>query len=240
MALAPWFRSTRMNRKINIRLGAIAAAAMALAMLTALVTNAAASNPNEIGSNPSPESYLADYPAPPPSAAHAIETVQAAQSQNLLPEYAPPPPPQDARHQTLTLPQLAPQSSSAPGPAVELPRSQGGEGSIEVPIERQPQTAVGRISVTATDRTGRWIQDLRKQDFIVYEDGVQRPVLGLQRDVDTPASIGIVVDTSGSMSWKLAAAEAALQHFVRTLNPSDQFFLIAFSDRAFLLQDFTD
>jgi VWFA-related protein len=52
--------------------------------------------------------------------------------------------------------------------------------------------------------------------------------------------MGIVVDTSGSMSWKLAAAEAALQHFVRTLNPNDQFFLIAFSDRAFLLQGFTD
>jgi len=213
---------------------------MALAMLTALVTNAAASNPNATGSNPSPESYLADYPAPPQSAAPAIETAQAAQSQNLQPEYAPPPSTQGARHQTLTLPQVAPQSSSAPGPAVELPRSQGGEGSLEVPIERQPQSTVGRISVTATDGTGRWIQDLRKQDFIVYEDGVQRPVLGLQRDVDTPASIGIVVDTSGSMSWKLAAAEAALQHFVRTLNPSDQFFLIAFSDRAFLLQDFTD
>jgi len=42
------------------------------------------------------------------------------------------------------------------------------------------------------------------------------------------------------MAWKLAAAEAALQHFVRTLNPRDQFFLIAFSDRAFLLQDFTN
>jgi len=228
-----------MNRKINVRSGAIAAALVALAMLTALVTNAAASNPNATGSNPSPESYL-DYPAPPQSAAPAIETAQAAQSQNLQPEYAPPPSTQGARHQTLTLPQVAPQSSSAPGPAVELPRSQGGEGSLEVPIERQPQSTVGRISVTATDGTGRWIQDLRKQDFIVYEDGVQRPVLGLQRDVDTPASIGIVVDTSGSMSWKLAAAEAALQHFVRTLNPSDQFFLIAFSDRAFLLQDFTD
>ncbi len=230
-----------MNQKFNVRSGAIAAAVMALAMLTALVTNAAASNPYVTASNPNPGSYLADYPAPPPSAAHAIETAQAAQSQNLLPEYAPPPPPpQGARHQTLTLPQVAPQSSSAPGPAVELPRSQGGEGSLEVPIERQPQSTVGRISVTATDGTGRWIQDLRKQDFIVYEDGVQRPILGLQRDVDTPASIGIVVDTSGSMSWKLAAAEAALQHFVRTLNPRDQFFLIAFSDRAFLLQDFTD
>jgi VWFA-related protein len=42
------------------------------------------------------------------------------------------------------------------------------------------------------------------------------------------------------MSWKLPAAEAALEHFVRTLNPSDQVFLAAFSDRFFLLQDFTD
>jgi Ca-activated chloride channel family protein len=121
-----------------------------------------------------------------------------------------------------------------------LPRSQGQEGSLEVPIERQRQTTVGRISITATDDTGRWIQDLRKQDITVYEDGIQRPILGVQRDVDTPVSIGIVVDTSGSMSWKLPAAEAALQHFVGTLNPSDQFFLVAFSDRSFLLQDFTD
>jgi VWFA-related protein len=107
-------------------------------------------------------------------------------------------------------------------------------------MERQPQTTVGRISITATDDTGRWIQDLRKQDLTLYEDGIQRLVLSLQRDVDTPISMGIVVDTSGSMSWRLAAAEAALQHFVRTLNPNDQFFLIAFSDRAFLLQGFTD
>jgi Ca-activated chloride channel family protein len=93
---------------------------------------------------------------------------------------------------------------------------------------------------SATDKSGRWIPDLRKQDITVYEDGVRRPILGVQRDSDTPISIGIVVDTSGSMAWKMAATEAALQHFVRTLNPRDQFFLIAFSDRAFLLQDFTD
>jgi VWFA-related protein len=222
-----------MNRKIDVRSGTIAAAVIALAMLTALVTKAAASGP-------SPGSYLADYPAPQQSAAPAIETAQAAQSQNLQPGYVPQQPThQGAPDQTLTLPQAAPQSSQPP--AVGLPRSQGQEGTLEVPTtERQPQTTVGRIQVTATDDTGRWIQDLRKQDLTVYEDGIQRPVLGLQRDIDTPVSIGIVVDTSGSMSWKLAAAEAALQHFVRTLNPSDQVFLTAFSTRTFLLQDFTD
>jgi len=228
-----------MNRKINVRSGAIAVAVMATAILTALVTKAAAYNPAATGSNPSPQSYLAGYLAP-QSAPPAIETAQASQLQNVQPGYVPPPSTQGAPRQTLTLPQVAPQPSS--GPAVELPQSHGQEGSLEVPteapIERQPQT-VGRIPVTVTDN-GRWVQDLRKQDLTVYEDGTQRPILGLQRDIDTPISIGIVVDTSGSMAWKLAAAEAALQHFVRTLNPRDQFFLIAFSDRAFLLQDFTD
>ncbi len=228
-----------MNRKINVRSGAIAVAVMAMAILTAFAAKAAASNPEGTASNPSPQSYLAGYPAP-QSALPAIETAQASQLQNVQPGYVPPPSTQGAPRQTLTLPQVAPQPSS--GPAVELPPARGQEGSLEVPqapIERQPQTAVGRIPVTVTDN-GRWVQDLRKQDLTVYEDGTQRPILGLQRDINTPVSIGIVVDTSGSMAWKLAAAEAALQDFVRTLNPRDQFFLIAFSDRAFLLQDFTD
>jgi VWFA-related protein len=220
-----------MDRKISIRLGAIVAAAIVLATFKVLVTNASASAP-------SPDGYLNDYPTPPQNRGPAIETAQASQLQNFQPGNIPRAPTQGVPDQTLTLPQAAPQSS--PRPAMELPRSQGEEGTLEVPTERQPQTTVGRIQVTATNDTGRWIQDLRKQDLTVYEDGIQRSVLGLQRDTDTPVTIGIVVDTSGSMSWKLPAAEAALQHFVRTLNPRDQFFLTAFSDRSFLLQDFTD
>jgi len=227
-----------MTPKVNVRLAAIAAAVVAFAMLSVLVTNSAAYNAEATGSNPSPESHLADYPATQQSAGAVLETAQASQLQNFQPGYVPQPSTQGTYHDSLDLPQVAPQSSQTP--TLELPRSHGQDESLELPTARQPQTAVGRISVTVTNETGRWIQDVRTQDLTVYEDGIQRPILGLQRDADTPISIGIVVDTSGSMSWKLAAAEAALQHFVRTLNPNDQFFLIAFSDRAFLLQGFTD
>lgn len=184
-------------------------------------------------------SALADVQALPQQTSFApVAEIAQAQSQTFQPEPVPPAPPQGGSNQTLTLPQAAPQSSLPP--TLELPQSQGHEGSLEVPMERQPKTAVGRISITATDTSGRWVQNLRKQDITIYEDGIQRPVFALQRDFDTPASIGIVVDTSGSMSWKLPAAKAALQHFVRTLNPRDQVFLSAFSDRSYLLQDFTD
>jgi VWFA-related protein len=173
----------------------------------------------------------------------AVVGLAQAQSQNYQPGYVPPAPSQGGSHQTLTLPSVAPQAPTAPS-ELEIPGSQPQpqppEAPPEAPMERQPQSAVGTISITAKDQSGQWIQNLRRQDLTVYEDGIQRPVLGVQPDTDTPISIGIVVDTSGSMAWKLAAAEAALQHFVRTLNPRDQFFLIAFSNRAFLLQDFTD
>jgi len=141
----------KMNRNINVRSGAIAVAVMALAILTALVTKTAASNPEATGPNPSPQSYLAGYPAP-PSAPPAMETAQASQLQNVQPGYVPPPPTQRAPRQTLTLPQVGRQPSSET--AVELPESRGQKGSLEVPkapIERQPQTTVGRIPVTVTD-----------------------------------------------------------------------------------------
>jgi VWFA-related protein len=225
-----------MKLKTQVRLAGIAAALVCFASLALLAGNAAAANVETIGSSSSSANY-----APAPSG--PIELAQASQSQNFQPGYLPPPPPspnQGGSSQTLDLPRVAPQSSTTS--SLELPRSQpqGDTASLEAPIRRQPQTAVGRISVTATDNSGRWVQDLRTQDLTVYEDGVQRPILGLQRDSDTPITIGLIVDTSGSMAWKLSAAEAALRHFVRTLNPRDQVFLVAFSSRSFLLQNFTN
>ncbi|MGO9056189.1 MAG: VWA domain-containing protein [Candidatus Binataceae bacterium] len=223
-----------MNHKINARMTAIVPVTV-LAILAALVAGAAASTSGA-------ESYPGGYPAPLASSAPgaAIQTAQAAQSQNFQPGFVPQAPSQGGSRQTLTLPQVAPQNQ--PGPVQDIPAPQRGEEEVspELPLAPQPHASVARIPVTATDDTGRWISDLRKQDLMVYEDGTQRPILGIQRDLDTPISIGIVVDTSGSMEWKLAAAKAALEHLVSSLNPRDQFFMMAFSDRAYLLQDFTN
>jgi Ca-activated chloride channel family protein len=166
-----------------------------------------------------------------------LELAQATQLQNFQPGYNPQAPAPNNSQQTLTLPPAAPQSSAPP--TLTIPPARGQTGTLELPIQPGPQSSVDRISVTVTRDGGGWVPDLRKQDLNIYENGVRRPILALQRDTDTPASIGIVVDTSGSMDWKLSAAEAALRHFVNTLNPRDDVFLMAFSDRAYLLQDFT-
>lgn len=56
---------------------------------------------------------------------------------------------------------------------------------------------------------------------------------------DAPASIGLLLDHSGSMSGKLSFAIAALQELVKASNPQDEFFVVNFNDDAYMDEDFT-
>src|SRR5258708_4080799 len=70
-------------------------------------------------------------------------------------------------------------------------------------------------------------------------DGQQRPIEFFRHDLNTPVSVGILVDTSGSMGPKIPQARAAIAEFINQLNNRDDVFLFAFASRPFLLQPFT-
>jgi Ca-activated chloride channel homolog len=161
-----------------------------------------------------------------------------------------------AQAQQGTAPQLVtPQSQGSTGSTLELPalqRRQSGEtqtipqmapqkGQELVLPSRQLRSQAGykQVTVTVTDQSGRYVTGLQKGDFQLYLDGQQRPVQFFRQDLNTPVSIGILVDTSGSMQPKLQQARAAIAEFLRDLNPKDDVFLFAFSSRPFLLQPFT-
>ncbi len=128
--------------------------------------------------------------------------------------------------------------AAVPEPVTPMAPQVGPE--LEIP-SRQLRTQPGyaQATVTVTDRSGVHITDLTKDDFRVYEDGQQRPVAFFRKDLNAPVSLGIIVDTSGSMQPKIPQARAAIAEFVRDLNPRDDVFLFAFSDKPFLLQPFT-
>ena len=95
------------------------------------------------------------------------------------------------------------------------------------------------IYATVIDSSGRYVQGLKKNDFLVEEDGRRQELAHFEHNEDTPVSVGIVLDTSGSMRTKLDTAINAVNRFVRTIHPDDDIFLMAFNNKAFLLQDFT-
>jgi VWFA-related protein len=97
------------------------------------------------------------------------------------------------------------------------------------------------VTATVTDRSGRFYDRLRKEDFIVYEDNKQVEVTHFSAD-RTPVSLGIVVDTSGSMAGeKWTAAVNSIERFFHMMNDQlDEFFLYRFSGNADLVADWTN
>ncbi len=97
------------------------------------------------------------------------------------------------------------------------------------------------VSATVTDRRGRFVSGLDKDDFLVYEDGVPQTLTHFSRE-RVPVSLGIVLDTSGSMEGeRMAAARSALDRFLfDLLGPDDEFFLYRFNYQPRLVHDWTN
>jgi VWFA-related protein len=104
------------------------------------------------------------------------------------------------------------------------------------------KSGVELINVTATvsDMSGRFVSGLGQDDFVVYED--DRPVSVTHFSAErVPVSLGIAVDTSGSMAGtKIQAAQGALDRFLfELLDKEDEIFLYRFSNVPILLQGWT-
>jgi Ca-activated chloride channel family protein len=137
---------------------------------------------------------------------------------------------------TLELPSTAPARQMQQN----LPPPQPPEQELVLPKRQlRDQPGYQQVTVTVTDPNGSYVTDLQKQDFQLYMDGQQRPIEFFRQDLNTPVSVGILVDTSGSMQPKLEQARAAIDDFLRNLNDRDDVFLFAFSGKPFLLQSFT-
>jgi Ca-activated chloride channel family protein len=104
------------------------------------------------------------------------------------------------------------------------------------------RTGVELINVTATvtDRDGRFVPGLRKEDFDVYEDNASQTISHFSSE-RVPVSLGIVLDTSGSMEGeKFAAARRALDRFLfDLLDRDDEIFLSTFNATPDLVEGWT-
>ena len=96
-----------------------------------------------------------------------------------------------------------------------------------------------RLNATVLDSSGRSVQTLGKDAFHVFEDNVPQTIASFRHE-DLPVSLGILIDSSGSMYDKRAAVDAASLDLVKLSNPQDEAFLVDFSWEAFIDQDFTN
>jgi VWFA-related protein len=100
--------------------------------------------------------------------------------------------------------------------------------------------ALVNVVATVTDETGHYVSDLTEDDLIVTEDGKPQKIAHFSQSNDLPVSMGILLDTSGSMQRKIGTATSAVEKFIRDIHPDDDIFLMTFANRPYLQQDFTD
>ena len=94
------------------------------------------------------------------------------------------------------------------------------------------------VPVTVVDAANRPIISLEKQNFELYEGSKQQTVRFFSTE-DSPISVGILLDLSGSMRDKIDTARQALHEFFANSNPDDDYFVIGFSDRPSMVADST-
>jgi VWFA-related protein len=132
-----------------------------------------------------------------------------------------------------TRPRRADQTTPSPSPSPTI--------SVEPPgQERQQQEEVGEgevvrvnttlvtVPVSVTDRNGRYIADLQKEDFHIYENGVEQEVAYFAT-VEKPFTVILMLDTSASTWSKLGQIRDAAKTFVEQLRPDDQVMVVSFA-----------
>ncbi|HEY1581418.1 MAG TPA: VWA domain-containing protein [Terracidiphilus sp.] len=146
----------------------------------------------------------------------------------------PAPPAAQSQAPSLTVdrdPVRSPDTEVAPNPNGDVLRKEG-QGYV-LPIN------VEEVILNATVLQGsQLVQNLKKDDFTVFEDGVKQNIVSFQH-TDLPVSIALVVDNSGSMSKKRPAVNKSALDLVEASNPQDEAFVVNFSDEAYIDQDFT-
>ncbi len=122
-----------------------------------------------------------------------------------------------------------------------------GQAAAQTPQENPPhdsgatlrvETTLVQVPVSITDSVNRFVLGLQKQDFHLFEDGVEQEIAHFS-DEEAPLSVGLAFDESGSMDYKLQTAQVAANQLIKTMNKDDEALLVVFSDGAKLAVGFT-
>ena len=86
------------------------------------------------------------------------------------------------------------------------------------------------MPVTVIDRNGRYVPLLRRENFRILENGVEQKIAYFAT-TDSPFTVVLLIDTSGSTQFRLDDIQNAAINFVDKLKPSDSVMVMSFDDR---------
>jgi len=123
-------------------------------------------------------------------------------------------------------------------PAPPQTQQQTGPEEVDAGDIIKVNTTLVTIPVSVMDRDGRYVPNLRKEDFRLWEDGVEQQVAFFS-SVDKPFSVVLMLDTSPSTQFRLEDIQDAAIAFVNQLRADDKVMVVSFNDDINVLCDLT-
>ncbi|HKP12327.1 MAG TPA: VWA domain-containing protein [Blastocatellia bacterium] len=99
-------------------------------------------------------------------------------------------------------------------------------------------TTLVQVPVVVKEKGGRYLTDLRKDDFIIYEDGA-RQTIEYFGTTEEPFNVALLLDSSGSTADQLQQIKSAALAFIDNLRPQDKVLLVEFNDSVRILSELT-
>jgi VWFA-related protein len=126
-------------------------------------------------------------------------------------------------------------------PALLLPAQETPQRPQDVPSIRREVQLVN-IVFTVLNRRQRFVTDLERDNFKVFEDGKPQTVRFFSRETDLPLRVGLLLDTSNSIRDRFKFEQEAAIDFLHNVirRKKDQAFLMTFDNEPALIHDFTD
>src|SRR4051812_5404904 len=131
--------------------------------------------------------------------------------------------------------QTAPPESAPPAapPANTSPDGQDPRYRLNVNVE------LVNVTATVRDEQGKYMDGLKLEDFQVFEDGEEQKISFFSHDLRVPISVGVLIDSSGSMRHKLQQALQTVREIAAAISPQDEMFVVQFASDVEMRHHFT-
>ncbi|HYW70272.1 MAG TPA: VWA domain-containing protein [Pyrinomonadaceae bacterium] len=113
-----------------------------------------------------------------------------------------------------------------------------GEGETVEGDTLTVNTALVRVPLTVMDRNGKYVPNLTRRDFHVFENGVEQRIAYFSK-VDQPFTVVLLIDTSNSTHFKMEDIQNAAISFINQLKDEDRVMVMSFDDSIRTLCDAT-
>lgn len=110
------------------------------------------------------------------------------------------------------------------------------------PQDEEPvrlRTTLVQVPVVVSERGGRYVSDLTRDEFTILEDGIKQDI-ELFGSVEEPFSVALLLDSSGSTESALEQIKSAAMAFIGNLRPHDRVMVVSFNDSVEVLSDLTN